>query len=247
MTQNTKNVGILLIIIVVIGSIYYSNNKKSSENNTNIATTTVATSTTSTKNTTVTKTTTNTVIPKTKDIYPSSYANNEYLFQIRFPSYVKVQNYFTTFYNLSSNWRLNPSYANQGKAIVALPIFKIDQGQYASSKSTYPLYYTTEVRVSVSLNTQDCYAIESGYKSDGSVVINNVTFKKFSYNDNLSPNYTIGESYRTVNNNKCFVLEQIKSGSSLKNTDMQIGTTDATLTAYYNVGESIIKTFKFTK
>lgn len=239
MTKNTKNIAIFLIIIIAIGSIYYSKNKESFTATSTPETTPMATTTT-------TKTTA-TIIPKIKDSYPSSYANSEYNFTVRFPSYVKAQNYFATFYNLASGWRLNPAYANQGKIVTSLPIFKIDQGSSATSKSTYPLYFTAEVRIGVSTNVQECYAIDAGYKASGSTAINGVTFKKFSYNDAGVPNYTVGESYRTIHNSKCYVLEQIKSGSNYKNADMKIGTTDAMLTAYYNVGETIIKTFKFTK
>lgn len=244
MTKNLKLIGILFIIIIAVSSVYYSSNKKSTPDTEN---TTVATTTTATTSIKTQTTKTASTIPKTKDTYPSSYANNEYFFQIRYPSYVKNQNYFTTFYNLSSNWRMNASSANQGKPITSLQIFKIDQGQYTSDKTTYPLFFTTEVRVSVSLNVQECYAIDSGYKANGSTVINGVSFKKFSYNDGFTPNYTMGESYRTIHNNKCFVLEQIKSGSNLKTETMKIGTADVTLNDYYNVGETIIRTFKFTK
>lgn len=251
MTKKIQNIGVLLIIIIAVSAIYYSSNKKSSSDTpvSSTTTSTVETSSTTTQSSTVsTKTTSPSASTvKIKDAYPSSYTNSEYFFKISFPSYVKAQNYFSTFYNLSSNWKLNSAYANQGKAITSLPIFKIDQGQYASAKSTYPLYFTAEVRIGSSANTQECYTVETGYKSDGSTTINGVNFKKFSYTETVNNNYTIGESYRTIHNNKCFVIEQIKSGSNLKNENMVINTTDATLNAYYNVGESIIKTFKFTK
>lgn len=248
MTKNTKNIAILLIIIIAVGAIYYSSNKKSSPETSTATTTT--TSNTVTANTPVSNTKTTTpspTLPKTINTYPSSYANSEYNFDIRFPSYVKAQNYFATFHSLSSNWRLNPAYTNQGKAVISLSIFKIDQGSLATTKSTYPLYFTAEVRIGVSSNVQECYIIDAGYRADGATTINGTTFKKYSYSDTVSTNYTIGESYRTIHNNKCFVLEQIKSGSNLRTIDMAMGTTDDTLNAYYNVGEPIIKTFKFTK
>ncbi len=244
--KELKNIGILLIIVIGVSALYYSTTKNTPTNVSLVATTTDDTIIATAKNTKTISTATP-VITKIKDAYPSSYANGEYFFKISFPSYVKPQNYFTTFYNLASNWRINSSYANQGKLIIALPIYRVDQGQYTSAKSTYPLYFTAEVRISSSLNTAKCYAIDTGYKADGSTTINGVTFKKFNYNDNQTPNYTAGESYRTIHDSKCFVLEQIKSGSNIKTDTMTIETPDATLNAYYNVGESIIKTFKFTK
>lgn len=178
----------------------------------------------------------------------SGYANSEYNFTMRFPKYIQTRNDFTTFYTLPSNWRLNAAANNQGKAIVSFPIFKVDQGGIATGKA-YPLFFTSEVRVGVSPNIEHCYDTDAGYTSQKvtNVTINGITFKRFSSEDAGMMKYTQAESYRTIHNKTCYVLEQVKSGSSYRDETMTAGISDATLTKYYSIGESIIQTFKFTK
>jgi membrane-bound inhibitor of C-type lysozyme len=181
--------------------------------------------------------------------FKNGYASSEYGFSMRFPSYVTSQNFFTTFYILASNWRLNASQANQGKAVVSFPIYRIDQGSVSTEKTSYPLNFTAEVRVGVSPNVKECYATDPGYTNQKvtNVTINGISFKRFSFADAAMMKYVQGESYRTIHNNMCYVLEQIKSGSSYKDEKMKTGVSEATLDGYYKVGEQIIKTFKFTR
>lgn len=197
-------------------------------------------------------TTTKTTTIKTK-VTPSNdglsgYANSEYNFTLRYPSNVVAQNYFTTFYNLASNWRLYASQANQGKAVVSFPVSRIDQGDVATGKA-YPLFFVSELRVGVSPNTKECYATDPGLTNQKitNVTINGVTFKKFSFQDAAMMKYVQGESYRAIHNNMCYVLEQIKSGSNYKDETMKPGISQATLDSYYNTAGNIVETFRFTK
>lgn len=201
----------------------------------------IATTTPTTVSTTKVKTT-----PVADGLY--GYANSEYNFTLRFPPTVTPQSYFTTFYNLASNWRLNAGQANQGKAVVAFPVFRLDQGGEVKGKM-YPLFYVAELRVGVSPNVKECYATDIGYTNQKvtNVTINGVTFKKFSFQDAAMMKYIQGESYRTVHNNMCYVLEQIKHGSSYKDETMKPGLSQATLDGYYNTVGKIVGTFKFTK
>jgi membrane-bound inhibitor of C-type lysozyme len=178
----------------------------------------------------------------------AGYANSEYGFTMRFPKNIQTRNDFTTFYTLPSNWRLNAQLYNQGKAIVSFPIFKVDQGGVATGKA-YPLFYTAEVRVGVSPDVSNCYDTDPGYTNQKitDVIINGITFKKFDSQDAGMMKYTEAASYRTVHNNICYVLEQVKSGSSYRDETMTPGLSQATLDSYYAIGETIIKTFKFTQ
>lgn len=198
--------------------------------------------------TTTKATTTKPVVTKPISDGLSGYANSEYNFTLRYPPTVVPQNYFTTFYILASNWRLNASQVNQGKAVVSFPIHRIDQGGVATGKA-YPLFFVSELRVGVSPNVKECYATDPGYTNQKvtNVDINGVTFKKFSFQDAAMMKYVQGESYRTIHNNKCYVLEQIKSGSNYKDDTMKPGLTEAELNKYYNTAGNIVQTFKFTK
>jgi hypothetical protein len=179
----------------------------------------------------------------------STYTNAEYGFTMKYPSYVKAKSSFSTFHEVGTNWRINAGAANQGKAIVAFPVFSVDQGSVSNGKQTYPLYFMSEVRVGTSLNTKDCYATDSGYTNQSvvNVTIGGVTFKKFSSSNAGMMKYSQVESYRTIRNNTCFVIEQIKSGSSYKDDLMKPGISESALNNYHSLAETIARTFTFTK
>jgi hypothetical protein len=104
--------------------------------------------------------------------------------------------------------------------------------------------------VSTSANTKECYALDPGYPNQTitNVTINGIAFKKISTKESVKNlSYTQSESYRTVHNGACFVLEQIKSGTSFRDPTMKGGVSDQALDNYYSTGEAIIKTFRFTK
>lgn len=178
----------------------------------------------------------------------SGYANAEYGFSLRFPPYVRPTNFFTTFHELSSNWRLNASAANQGKAVVEFPIFSVDQGSIATGKN-YPLYYMATLRVGVSPNVKECYTTDAGYADQkvSNVTIYGVTWKRFDWQGAATMRYVEGRSYRTIHNNMCYVMEQVRNGSNYRDDTMKPGTSDTTLQNYYDIAGDIAKTFKFTK
>ena len=101
----------------------------------------------------------------------------------------------------------------------------------------------------MSPNVQECYTKDAGYANQvvTNVTINGVPFKKFSTSDAGMQKYVQSESYRTIHNKMCYVIEQIRAGSSYRDEKMTAGKTDAELMSYYNLGEKIVKTFKFTK
>lgn len=243
-----KSIGILLVIaLIIIGGYYFYNRSKA---------------TVETASPTPTTSTTTSAVPdggtgttggsigsdNTLPANFSSYANSEYGFKMGFPSYARQENGFTTFNNLGTNWRVNAAAANQGKAVVSFPIFRVDQGTVPKGKD-YPLYFTSEVRVGVSPNVKECYSTDPGYTTQAStnVTINGVTFKKFVFGDAGMMKYIQGNSYRTVHNNMCYVIEQIKAGSSYRDDTMKAGLSDQVLQGYYDAGLSVVNTFRFTK
>ncbi len=178
-----------------------------------------------------------------------SYANSPHSFNIQYSSYIRPLNSFATFHEIGNNWRLYAGPANQGKPVISFSIHNIDQGTYFTGKQTYPLYYTSEVRVGISPNIKECYTPDASYPNQKitNVTINGNPFKKFSTTETFELKYVQSESYRTIHNNACYVIEQIKSGTTLRDPKMTVAVTDAQLTNYYNLGEKIVKTFKFTK
>jgi hypothetical protein len=74
-----------------------------------------------------------------------------------------------------------------------------------------------------------------------------ITWKKFIFGDAATMKYVNGASYRTIHNNKCYVIEQIENGSSYKDPTMTGGYTDAQLKSFYNQTTPIVMSFRFTK
>ncbi|MFA6608306.1 MAG: hypothetical protein WCT07_00095 [Candidatus Paceibacterota bacterium] len=243
MKQNIKiSLGSAILIILVIISFYYYQKETQTQTEIgNVATTTEKTSTTTTP---VKKPT---AINETVGFH--SYVNTEYNFSIKYPPYVQVRPGFSTFHEIGNNWRLYAGQFNQGKPLVSLSIYSIDQGQYSTGHQDYPLYFTSEVRIGVSPNVKECYTSDSSFPNQKvtNVIINGVTFKRFSTVETSGTKYTSSESYRIIHNNNCYAIEQIKSGTNYRDSLMSPGVADSALTNYYNTGETIVKTFRFTK
>jgi hypothetical protein len=255
MPKNTNYIValILIVLFVSVGSLYFGK-KHAQEAQTALNNTVGSSTDTTTEENGATTTTPNGIkkpITLTTGNIPGfySYANATYNFSIQYPPKVQPLTSFATFHEIGNNWRLNAGQANQGKAVVSFSLYNIDQGTYSTGKQTYPLYFTSEVRVGVSPNVQNCYATDAGYTNQvvTNVTINGAPFKRFSSSDAGMQKYVQSESYRTIHRNMCYVIEQIRAGSSYRDEKMAIGTTDAELMSYYNLGEKIVKTFKFTK
>lgn len=257
MNQNTKYTifAIIALLIISFCFFYFRNNFNQNNGVTPISTTTsfgngsLPPATVSPSSVPSVKKDPKTITVNSNNSSFRSFGSAEYNFTIQFPSYTQTRNSFSTFHEISNNWRLYAQPANQGKGVLELSIFTVDQGAYSTGKQKYPLYFTSLVRVGVSPNVKECYTADAGYTNQKvtSVVINGVTFKKFSTADAGMMKYTQAESYRTIHNNMCFALEQIKSGTTYRDEKMSAGIADSSLTNYYNEGTSIIQTFKFTK
>lgn len=241
---------ILVIALIVLGLLYRTKNLQflSTETPGTVSTTTLESSSTHQGTTDKPVTIKPTTLPVSTKGY-NSYASGEYNFTIQYPKNVTVRNSFFSFHELGNNWRLYPNPINQGKQVVSFSIFTTDQGPYSTGNQTYPLFFSAEVRIGVSPNTKECYTTDAGYTSQTvtTVTSNGITFKRFSTSDAATMKYVQAESYRTIHNNMCYVLEQIKNGSIYRDEKMKMGTTDEMLNKYYSEGETIIKTFKFTK
>ncbi len=253
MIKNNKYVWIVVVaIVILILSAFYAG-KKSAVAPTDTITSTTTEGELTTEGTTTTKnpikTGEATTINNTSPAGYYSYANAEYNFSMKYPKTAQLRNGFSTFHQIGNNWRLYPGQANQGKPVVSFSLHNIDQGTYSTGKQSYPLYFSAEVRVGVSPNTKECYATDAGYTSQKvtNVSIGGVTWKRFSTSDAAMMKYVQAESYRTIHNNMCYVVEQIKAGSSYRDDLMKPGVSETTLNNYYNAGKTIVDTFRFTK
>ncbi|GEM_PF-1639820 len=238
-------IGILVLLLVVWGVYHFVVEKP-------VTTTATATSTDTGLSTSTTGTNGNTPgIPVTgtpgKPKTLETYTNATYKFSISYPKELATEP-FSAFHALSSaDWRVNATSLKRGVPIIEIPVIKIDQGVTATGKK-FPLYYAAEVRVGVSNDTKLCYATDDGYTKQvvTNVTIDGVPWKKFAFSTAATMQYVTGNSFRTIHNNKCYVVEQIKNGSTYKDQTMQPGYAQAELDAFYDKTTAIVNTFQFT-
>lgn len=174
-----------------------------------------------------------------------TYANPTYGFAISYPSELRTEP-FTVFHALKNSWRVNSPSDIRGTSIVSIPVFRIDNS--TSTKKAYPLFFDTEVRVGVSGNTADCYARDEGYTMQTVIDtdINGVTWKKFIFGDAAMMQYLSGASYRTIHDDRCYVIEQIRTGSVYRDDSMTESYTDRDLDDFYARTTPIVMSFRFT-
>ncbi len=209
------------------------------------ATSTNATSTTGTPSTGGTGTPTSGSGANSTTNLSETYTNATHGFTISYPRDLSTQS-FTAFHELNNNdWRFLATGAKRGTAVVEIPVFKVDN--QTTAKKNYPLYYEATVRVGVSNDTAQCYATDDGYANQTvtNVTINGVAFKKFIFGDAAMMKYVNGASYRTIKNNKCYVIEQIQNGSSYRDNTLVGGYSDADLANFYARTTPIVMSFKF--
>jgi hypothetical protein len=180
----------------------------------------------------------------------SVYDNIKYGFTFEYPDSLTPQSTFDTFYHLSNKWRAEIFTENpKGVQIVSIPVFRIDNnsGIYKS----YPLYYSAEVRIGASSDSQDvnnCLLSSPGNTTTSTdEIINGITFKKFPVENSGMMQYLHGFSYRVVHNSVCFAVEQLAVGSSYRDATSSGDISETTLSGYFDESGEIIKTFKFTK
>ncbi len=177
-----------------------------------------------------------------------TYANSEYGFKIQYPKNLNQVYGYSSFENIPMTWRVNPSPANQGKAVISIPVFQVNQGSVATGKN-YPLYFDAETRIGVSPNVKACYDKDSGYTDQTVTVvtINGVAWKRFDFSDAAMMKYLQGESYRTIHGDKCYVVEAVRVGSTYRDDTMKPGISQASLDGYFATARSIAYSFVFTK
>lgn len=171
------------------------------------------------------------------------YKNTAYGFQISYPQETIPETVFKTFYHLSGSWRAENLSNSTGTPIVAFPVYRIE------NENSYPRYYDAEVRIGVSTSTYDVADCISSNPyttaSSTETVINGSTFYEFPIQNAGMMQYLEGRSFRTVHNGMCFAVEQLRTGSSYRDTTSSVENIDAALRGYFDTGWDIVKTFRF--
>ncbi|AIL66054.1 hypothetical protein NOVO_08675 [Rickettsiales bacterium Ac37b] len=174
----------------------------------------------------------------------TTYKNSEYGFEFSYPDSLHTSSEFLTSSHITDKWSHDAEYSlGTGTAIVSVPVLIIN-----NTEDVYPKYFWTEVRIGISNNpntVKNCVLSTENSPSNSSLNINNVNFQVFNIEEAGMMQYAKGLSYRTVHDNKCFVIEQIKAGSNRMSNPNPQDISDKILESYYYLTGKIIKTFKF--
>jgi hypothetical protein len=182
----------------------------------------------------------------------AKYQNDTYGFEVTYPKDLNPETSFRKYYALSDKWRSQAPEEQQGNAIVAIPVFRVDNPDGVATGKPYPIYFSAEVRVGASSDPQavaDCLKTDPGYteQKHETVDLNGTQFERFEFGDAAMMQYVQGVSYRTVHNGTCFAMEQLKAGSTYKDESMTAGIPEEQLDVYYSQAGEMARTFRFTK
>lgn len=175
------------------------------------------------------------------------YTNGPYGFSIFYPESAAVEYAFDTTYHLGSSWRANALAESEGAPIVAIIPYAV------KSEQSYPRYFNAVVRIGASADPKE---IERCLEADASVgetplpdkVIGGRTWKAFAFESAGMMQYAIGVSYRTIYEDRCIALEQVRTGSSYReDAPSPADIADASLLAEYDKLLAIVESFSFAR
>ena len=148
----------------------------------------------------------------------SSYINKEYGFRLSYPAYLTAAKQFSTSYFLSSKWSVNSDTENNQ---LQHALFEIQlQNTHGRDKVGDEYHYQSFVRIGVSTSSSDMATCEKPTnifersKADESKVINGKKFYIFTFSDAGMMKYISGIAYRHLDQNKCYSIEYVESGSN---------------------------------
>lgn len=179
----------------------------------------------------------------------ASYKNESFGVSFSYPKAVTPETEFKSFYHLNSDWRVGGSEEEKGTPLVAIPLYRIDNGGVYKS---YPMYYSAELRVGVSTSSAALAECLTGGKENNlelgesptTTLINGVEWKKIPVGSGGMMQYLYGNSYRLVRGDTCTTVETLKTGSNYRDTPTPEDISDVDLELYYTSLDTILATLR---
>lgn len=175
------------------------------------------------------------------------YTNGTYGFTLFYPENAIVSYSFDPSYHLGTAWRAQALSDAQGTPLVAIIPYATE------SENSYPRYYNAMVRIGVSADPREIERCEEPAKEQGETVlpdreINGVIWKAFAFESAGMMQYARGVSYRTLREDGCIALEQVRTGSSYREGEPSPSDIpDETLDAAYAQLEEIVQSISFVR
>ncbi|HEY0948099.1 MAG TPA: hypothetical protein VGE53_01220 [Candidatus Paceibacterota bacterium] len=175
------------------------------------------------------------------------YTNGPYGFTLFYPEAADVSYEFDPTYHLGSAWRANALPDVPGDPLVSIVPYAV------SSENSYPRYFNAMVRVGASADPQEVERCEKVGVNEGETAlsdrtINGRVWKAFSFESAGMMQYARGISYRTIHEDVCIALEQVRTGSSYReDAPSERDIAEATLDAEFENLDAIVASFVFVR
>ncbi|KND47290.1 MAG: hypothetical protein AB199_02585 [Parcubacteria bacterium C7867-004] len=174
------------------------------------------------------------------------YTNGTHGFSVFYPESATVDYSFDPTYHLASTWRASALPDSTGTPVVSFIPYSV------KSDSTYPRYYIAMVRIGVSEDPKEIASCLEPTKDQGETelpdrVINGTTWKAFSFENAGMMQYARGISYRSIHEEKCVALEQIRTGSSYRDEPKAEDIDDSVLDKAYEDLDAIVAGVTFVR
>lgn len=177
----------------------------------------------------------------------ASYKNDRFGVSFSYPKAITPETEFKSFYHLSSDWRVGESDDVSGTPLVAIPLYRIDNGGVYKS---YPMYYSAELRVGVSTSSVALAECLTGGKENNlelgegptTTVINGIEWKKVPVGSGGMMQFLYGNSYRLIRGDTCITVETLKTGSNYRDTPSPEDISDVDLESHYTALDTILAT-----
>lgn len=174
------------------------------------------------------------------------YTNGPYGFSLFYPEFADVQYPFDGNYPLAERWRANALPDAVGTPIVAIIPYAVRQEQ------AYPRHFSAMVHVGASNDPKEIERCERADETAGETALPDTTiggrtWKAFSFESAGMMQYEIGVSYRTLYEDRCIALEQVRSGSTYREGVRPEDLSEDALLAEYEKLSSIVESFTFAR
>lgn len=175
------------------------------------------------------------------------YTNGTYGFTLFYPENAVVSYSFDPSYHLGTSWRANALPEVPGTPLVAIIPYATE------SENSYPRYYNAMVRIGVSADPREVARCTEPATDQGETAlpdreINGVTWKAFAFESAGMMQYARGISYRTLREEGCIALEQVRTGSSYREDPPSPNDIpEETLDAAYAQLEEIVQSISFVR
>lgn len=175
------------------------------------------------------------------------YTNGPYGFAIFYPEAARIEYAFSPDYHLGTQWRAQALPESTGAAILAIIPYSI------RNEASFPRYLNAMVRIGASEDPDEIERCERPSEDQGEEALPDVSigghvWKAFSFSDAGMMQYVSGISYRTLHEDRCIAMEQVRTGSSYReDVPSAADIPQETLDAEYAKLDAIVQSFSFAR